>query len=330
MRARVGQVWHTLFWRVPLPFPGTSSDPRAAPLLPPTACKDFCIHRVKLAHGRGVTVHDLFASEEDETRLRRYAALTKAGVVWEQVARRQHYARKRNTKRRRPSASSASSVSSASSSRSAPVSRKRRRPSAASAPSSNTKPRRVSCRARRKPSTLSEYVDDAGSVTSHDSGDSVGSAATDAAHDTTVSAAAASAVSPARAAAGAGAVVATPSQFCHYVPSAAPVPALEVGPSAQWPMFRDFDEAVDALVGGQDLGASNVSLDEFTSVVSQLDAASPPLFDDDNVGDGVGVPRLMLDVAMLDTLSSHDWDRVFMSPHATVPQQSSAPLTVCM
>lgn len=295
------------------------------------ACKDFCIHRVKLAHGRGVTVHELFASEEDETRLRRYAALTKAGVVWEQVARRQHYARKRNTKRRRPSTSSASSVSSASSSRSTPVSRKRRRPSASSTTSSSsTKPRRVSCRARRKPSALSEYVDDAGSVTSHSSGDSVGSAATDAAHDTTVSAAAASAASPAaRAAAGAGAVVATPSQFSHYMPTAAPVPALEVGPSAQWPMFRDFDEAVDALVGGQDLGASNVSLDEFTSVVSQMDASSPPLFDD-VVGDGVGVPRLMLDVSMLDTLSSHDWDRVFMSPHVTVPQQSSAPLTVCM
>lgn len=258
------------------------------------ACKDFCIHRVKLAHSRGVTVHQLFAVESDKTRLARYNALTVAGVVWEQVARRQHSTRKRSAKRRRPSASSVASTDSAVA---APATHKRRR--GATTKASNA--RRVTVRSRRKPASLSEFVDDARSVTSESSADSVVSAASDAAMDA--------------------------------------VPR----PSSQWAMFQDFDTAVDSLAGA-DLASSNLSMDEFTRVVAQLDAHAPPLFDEDLSGHGSGnaaaafpnstfeaLPSLMLDASVLDQLGSADWDNMFMSPRpAPMARAPTSTLTVCM
>lgn len=274
------------------------------------ACKDFCIHRVKLATKRGITVHQLFATEGDKTRLQRYNSLTKAGVVWEHVARRQHCTRKRSTKRRRNSASSASSNDSAAAPSATKRQRRRRVKTTAAPAAAATTGVRASGRARRKPAALAEYVDDAGSITSHSSGESVGSAATDAALD----------VVPV-----AGNDVPRPSQQ-----------------PAEWgPVFQDFDEAVDALVGSQDLAASGISLDELTRVVSALDAQNPPLFDSLDqqlVGAGGGcdgltsapVPHLSLDVpSMLDALAPSDWEHVFMSPLPNVASSSSH-LTVVM
>lgn len=273
-----------------------------------TACKDFCIHRVKLAHSRHVTVHELFAGETDKTRLQRYNALSAAGVVWELVARRQHSTRKRAVKRRR---SSASSVVSTDSDGSAPACHKRRRPLKAT---TSTTGQRMSARARRKPARLSEYVDDAGSVTSDSSAESVGSAASDPTADArrAFHAATAPVVSPVRTA---------PAPYC-------PPPAAEAAPVSGWGMFSDFDAAVDAL-GVQDLAASNLSVDEFTRVVSQLDAHAPSLFDDVEATGGA-MPSLLLDASVLDTLGSCDWDSVVLSPAPLGRPGSHSALTVCM
>lgn len=202
------------------------------------ACKDFCIHRVKLATSKGITVHELFAAETDAPRLRRYQALTRAGVVWEQVARRQHLTRGKGGKRR---------------ARSRQSSRKRKR---SSTPMSSASPvpqslqktsaemdvsaRRVSSRPRRKPTTMLEY-DDASSVSSHSSGESVGSA------DSTPS---------------------SGSQTAHHA-------TLDLDS-----LDFDFDAAVDAIVGSNDLGASEAFSVDDLEYVMHLDSASPPMFTD--------------------------------------------------
>lgn len=239
---------------------------------------------MKLAQSRNESVHQLFACENDKTRLDRYRALTKAGVVWEQVARRQHHARKRTTKRRRGATSPSGRAA---------VPKRRR-----------AAPKRQAKRRTRKPAS----VDSASKLASldvlqADDASSVGSGCSVA-----------------------DSIVSHSSSDSTFASLAPIVPA----PTASGlPIYGDFDMAIDAIVGSHDVNAS-ANVDEFTSVIAQLDAASPPLFEAE--GD-LSERLLALDTSlMVDSLAACDWDCVgLLSPVPVAPKQPTpGRLTVCM
>lgn len=91
------------------------------------ACKDFCLHRVKLAKDKGLTVHALFERDSDEQRVERYRLLTAAGVNWDMVARRQHAVRGSRGKKRRSAPSATTNTRSQASRPCAPIVTKRAR-----------------------------------------------------------------------------------------------------------------------------------------------------------------------------------------------------------